>query len=81
MAPVPPVSVAVNVVDVVPLAQMVGCAATALTLGFSKVTVTVLLAVHPLASVVVTVYVVVEVGLAVGLCTMLELRLAEGLHA
>lgn len=44
-------------------------------------TVTALLvAVQPLPSVVVTVYVVADVGVAIGLCKVDELKLAEGLH-
>jgi hypothetical protein len=75
-------SVAVNTVDVVPPArQIVGLAATALTVGLSTVTVTVLVAVHPLASVVVMVYVCVLAGVAVGFDTAVELKPVFGLQA
>ena len=77
----PLLSVAVNVVDVEPLTQMVGLVATALTLGLSTVTVTVLVAVQPLASVVTMVYACVEPGVAVGFDTAVELSPADGLQA
>ena len=60
--------------------QIVGLVAAALAVNWSTVTVVVAVALQLLASVIVTVYVVVEPGVAVGLCTMLELRLAEGLQ-
>ena len=78
----PLLSVAVRVVDVVvPVVQIVGLVATALTLGLSTVTVTVLVAVQPLASVVVIVYACVEPGVAVGFDTVLELSPADGVQA
>ena len=53
---------------------------TALAVTWSIVTVTLAVALQLLPSVIVTVYVVVEAGVAVGLCTVPELRLAEGLQ-
>ena len=54
----PLLSVAVNVVEVVPpVVQIVGLVATALTVGLSTVTVTFAVALQLLASVIVTVYV------------------------
>ena len=65
---------------VVPDVQMVGLVATALTLGLSTVTVTVLVALQPFASVVLMVYAWVDPGVAVGLDTVLELSPALGVH-
>ena len=80
----PLLSVAVNVVEVVPVPparQIVGLVATALTVGLSTVTVTVLVAVQPLASVVTIVYACVEAGVAVGFDMAVELSPADGLQA
>ena len=60
--------------------QIVGLVAAAPAVNWSTVTVAVAVALQLLASVIVTVYVVVEPGVAVGLCTVPELRLADGLQ-
>ena len=60
--------------------QIVGLVADALAVNWSTVTVVVAVALQLLASVIVTVYVVVEAGVAVGLCTVEELMLADGLQ-
>ena len=60
--------------------QIVGLVAAALAVNWSTVTVVVAVALQLLASVIVTVYVVVVPGVAVGLCTVPELRLADGLQ-
>ena len=59
---------------------MIGLVATAPTLGLSTVTVTLAVAIQLLASVIVTVYVVVAPGVAVGLDTVLELKPALGVQ-
>ena len=64
----------------VPDVQIVGLVATALTLGLSTVTVTVLVAVQPFASVVLMVYAWVAPGVAVGLATVLELNPIDGVQ-